>query len=74
MNLDITLKEDLNSIQQRAAGLNMTSPQNGQITYLPQDNSAAPKVAATQDTQDTASNESSFSLSNLFKEIKNWFG
>ena len=74
MNLDITLKEDLNSIQQRAAGLNMTSPQSGQITYLPEDNTAVQNAAVTQDTQDTASNESSFSLSNLFKDIKNWFG
>ena len=72
LKLDITLKEDLGYIQERAAQLQMSSPNTEQITYLPEDNTYAQAEVPAQDTQDTALEEPSFSLSNLFKEIKSW--
>jgi cell division protein FtsB len=72
LKLDITLKEDLGYIQERAAQLQMGSPGTDQVTYLPEDNTGVQAAAPAQDTQDTALKDTSFSLSNLFKEIKSW--
>lgn len=70
--LDITLKEDLSYIQERAAELQMGSPSTEQIAYYTEDNTNAQAVSPAQETQDTALEDTSFSLSKLFKEIKSW--
>ncbi len=72
LKTDITLKEDLGYIQERAAQLQMASPRTGQVTYLPENDTNVQAVAPAQDTQDTALEDTSFSLSKLFKEIKSW--
>jgi hypothetical protein len=75
LKLDITLREDLSAIQQRAAELNMVTPANNQITYLPEDNmvnTAAAAVPAGQDTPEPSLNEQPFSPDKLFKTIKSW--
>ena len=72
LKLDITLKEDLGYIQERAAELQMGSPRSEQITYLSEDNTDVRPAVLVQNTQDTALEEPSFSFSNLFKEIKSW--
>jgi hypothetical protein len=70
LKVDITLKEDLNAIQERAAELSMSSPASNQITYLPEE--SVVESGTEQDTQDTALEEQSFSLNGLFKTLKSW--
>ncbi len=75
LKLDVTLKEDLSAIQQRASELNMATPGSDQITYIPEDNTvntAAAFVPAGQDTPEPSLNEQPFSLDNLFTTIKSW--
>ncbi len=72
LKLDITLKEDLGAIQDRALELNMATPAGTQITYLTEENTAAAETAADQDTQDTALEEEGFNLNSIFKTVKSW--
>jgi uncharacterized small protein (DUF1192 family) len=72
LKLDITLKEDLGAIQDRAAELSMATPAGSQITYLTGENAAAAYAPVDEDAPDTALEEKPFDLNSIFKTVKSW--